>query len=332
MLADSERSEVAEIGGIGPRFRGVLAASNIHPATEKSNDIERIWLDYIFSTNKRGVTLVNKFKDQFGFDFEGKRVLDIGSGYGGLCLAAALEGADVVGIEFQKKLVDYSLENFRDFEFGDRIEVINRDVVNPETWKSLGQFDIIFCDNVIEHVHSPEGLVSAVGSLLKIGGYFYLTAPNAYSFGMLRSECHYGLLGASLLDPNDAAVMLSFIRGQKTEYDVSFYYDYAEYVEIFTRYGLDPKHLLPLDGSDAAVARAHNNFNELINDLEKVKLPDSIKDRYFERVRWYKNRFYADLNYFYGAKDAQERVSIAQRMSRDYEINLWYFVCKRAKK
>jgi SAM-dependent methyltransferase len=245
-------------------------------------------------------------------------------------LAAALQGADVIGIEFQKRLVDFSVENFTDFEISSQIRIMNKDIVNPDTWKSLGQFDIIFCDNVIEHVHSPEGLVSAVGSLLKTGGYFYITAPNAYSFGMLRSECHYGLQGASLLDPNDAAVMLSFVRGQKTEYDVSFYYDYAEYIEIFTRYGLEPKHLLPLDGSDATVARIHNNLNVLINDLENIDLPDEIKSRYFERVRWYKNRFYADLNYFYGAENPQQRVSIAQRMNRDYEISLWYFVCKRS--
>jgi hypothetical protein len=98
---------------------------------------------------------------------------------------------------------------------------------------------LITCDNVIEHVAVPERLVAHISMLLRERRGSYITIPNAYSINQVRSDCHYGLFGISLLDPWDAAVYLEFALGQSS-YDVSVYHHIEEYISFFEKYNLKP--------------------------------------------------------------------------------------------
>jgi cyclopropane fatty-acyl-phospholipid synthase-like methyltransferase len=72
-----------------------------------------LWLNYALSTNQRGQYVVDKLLS-FTFSLKGKKLLDIGSGYGGTCIAAAQAGAHSTGIEIDSRLLELSDFNRQD--------------------------------------------------------------------------------------------------------------------------------------------------------------------------------------------------------------------------
>jgi len=83
-----------------------FAGSENHPQYQ-------LWLNYAMSTNDRGIEILRTIHN-FIPTVKGKRYLDIGSGYGGACIAFASEGAEVVGIDYDEKLLKLAQENHRD--------------------------------------------------------------------------------------------------------------------------------------------------------------------------------------------------------------------------
>ena len=43
-------------------------------------------------------------------------------------------------------------------------------------------FDIVFADNVLEHIDSPDAVLSEISRVLKPGGYFLAKTPNKYHY------------------------------------------------------------------------------------------------------------------------------------------------------
>ena len=76
-------------------------------------------------------------------DFEGKRVLDIGTGTGFLAIYAAKKGAKkVTAVDIQPESIENALENVRAFALGEIIEVLVSDVFASVT----GQYDVIIAN------------------------------------------------------------------------------------------------------------------------------------------------------------------------------------------
>jgi SAM-dependent methyltransferase len=117
----------------------------------------------------------------------GVRALDLGCGhgvFGGLLRAA---GCDVTFADES----NYLLPEHRSAPF----VAINLD---REAAGSLGQFDLVVCSNVLEHLARPESLIASADQLLTAGGRFYLSWTNWLSpwGGHEFSPWHY--LGAEL--------------------------------------------------------------------------------------------------------------------------------------
>ncbi|MFC1551404.1 methyltransferase domain-containing protein [Candidatus Latescibacterota bacterium] len=56
----------------------------------------------------------DKFQTRLGdmSDFEGKTVLDVGCGQGGLCIDMALAGAEkIIGLDIEKRVIDFGIKN-----------------------------------------------------------------------------------------------------------------------------------------------------------------------------------------------------------------------------
>ena len=123
--------------------------------------------------SKRIFTRFEKiFNDDFGLDIhniKNANILDFGCAIGG-SFEFIKKHNNIYGIELDKKLRDYANKHF-DIKAYDRLEKIS-DI----------QFDIIFTNNVLEHVYDPNEFFEFVKTNLKPSGILVIVLPT-YKFG-----------------------------------------------------------------------------------------------------------------------------------------------------
>lgn len=112
-----------------------------------------------------------------GSELKGKRILDVGCGAGDLCFMLAHQGANVIGVELDAHKVATANSiaahwNFKELRF------IAGDVTKLDQM-NLGQFDMIFCVALLEHIQDDDTLFHQVRSMLRPGGQFIMEVPNA---------------------------------------------------------------------------------------------------------------------------------------------------------
>lgn len=289
---------------------------------------QRAWFDYVVSTNNRGETLLMKLEEDFTGSLKGKKILDIGAGYGGVCVAAAKRGGIVVGIELSDKNIELAQENFKDYP-DLPIELIKLNILESSDYlKRWKGFDLIICDNVLEHVAIPSKLISVMSLLLEKTGIVYLTVPNSRSIGQVKKECHYGMPGISLLSPYVAAMVLRE-RKISQSYDVSFYYEFATYVSFFERYGLRYNFLLAEVASDRDIDEIVADFEEMEKVVGSEIFPVSTSAIMEEAFREYKGRFLSDIEWYRETKGSEYTSRISGKIARDYKYGLWYFILRK---
>jgi 2-polyprenyl-6-hydroxyphenyl methylase/3-demethylubiquinone-9 3-methyltransferase len=109
---------------------------------------------------------------------EGKSALDVGCGAGLLAEPLARLGAQVTGLDASPDLIAVAREHARsagleiDYRAGELSEL-------------QGQFDLITCMEVIEHVADPAQFVGAVAKWLAPGGLLIMSTPNATGWSKL---------------------------------------------------------------------------------------------------------------------------------------------------
>jgi len=282
-----------------------------------------VWVKYALGSNERGAELVATLAPWVA-SFQGLRTLDIGSGYGGTSVALGRAGAHSVGIELDDSLLQLSRLNASE-QPGCQIELLPLDAMSWDALESLGQFDVIICDNVIEHVPVPQVVIAHLRRLLKPTGLAWVTAPNAFSFGQLISECHFGRFGLSLLDPLDGAAYLKESQGSD-EYGVSDYFTQDGYVALFERYGLCAR----FQNQEKPVAE---ELAELSRQREALRLasasaqvPAGVRRKVEVLLAKHLARFDADLSFLHGLAEGPGRDAFTHRLFREYCIEQWCFV------
>ena len=106
---------------------------------------------------------------------EGKRVLDVGCGGGILAESMAKMGAKTKGIDLSKKALQvaelHSLETSVPVDY----ELISAEDLAQE---QAGQFDVVTCMEMLEHVPDPASVVRACSNLVKPGGWVFFSTLN----------------------------------------------------------------------------------------------------------------------------------------------------------
>lgn len=119
----------------------------------------------------------------------GKRVLDVGCGGGILSESMAHRGAIVTGID----LGEAPLGVARLHAEASGVEVDYRNIsVEALAAELPGEFDVVTCMEMLEHVPDPSSVIRACSTLVRPGGYVFFSTlnrtPKSYAFAILGAE------------------------------------------------------------------------------------------------------------------------------------------------
>jgi SAM-dependent methyltransferase len=106
-------------------------------------------------------------------DLEGAAILDIGSGWGSLCVDMASRGAkQVVGLDIKCELVDfanrYVIKNYPHL-----VDIIHFECLDLKYYDEQAVFDIIVSKDSFEHIIDLSGMLHEMKKRLKPGGKIY---------------------------------------------------------------------------------------------------------------------------------------------------------------
>jgi len=118
-----------------------------------------------------------------------KKVIDIGCGGGILSEAMAALGANVKGIDMGEAPLGVArlhlLESGLDIDY-------ERITAEEIAEREAGQYDVVTCLEMLEHVPDPASIVAACAKLAKPGGHIFFSTinrnPKAYLFAVIGAE------------------------------------------------------------------------------------------------------------------------------------------------
>lgn len=141
-----------------------------------------------------------------------RRVLDVGCGGGLLSEALCRHGAHVTGIDMAPSMIEVARLHAHESQLAIDYELLSAEQYAEQ---APGQFDVITCMELIEHVPSPASLLDAMARLLRPGGQLFLSTINrnlrSFAFAILGAEYLLRLLPrgtheyARLLRPSELA-------------------------------------------------------------------------------------------------------------------------------
>lgn len=120
---------------------------------------------------------------------EGKKVVDIGCGGGILAESISQSGADTTGIDLSEKAL--KVAELHALEVGANLTYrsISAEALADE---QPGQYDVVTCMEMLEHVPDPASVVRACAKLCKPGGTLFFStlnrSPKSYLFAIIGAE------------------------------------------------------------------------------------------------------------------------------------------------
>ena len=126
--------------------------------------------------------------DQFS-PLNGKKVLDVACGGGILSEAMAARGAQVTGIDLSEKALSVARLHLFESELA-----VDYQRVSTEEFaeQHAGEFDIVTCLEMLEHVPDPASTVAACARLVRPGGQVFFATlnrnPKSWLFAIVGAE------------------------------------------------------------------------------------------------------------------------------------------------
>jgi 2-polyprenyl-6-hydroxyphenyl methylase/3-demethylubiquinone-9 3-methyltransferase len=190
---------------------------------EKFDRVSQTWWD---PKGEMGTLhTINPLRIKFiteGLTIRNPKILDVGCGGGILSEALAITGAQVTGID----LSQVSLQVAKEHAQNHRLKIEYRfESVEEVARKHAGNFDVITCMEMLEHVPEPEKIVKACAQALKPGGHAIFSTinrtPKAFLFAIIGGEYILHLL------PRGTHTYQNFIRPEELKnwggrYDLGF--------------------------------------------------------------------------------------------------------------
>ncbi|CAM3692669.1 bifunctional 2-polyprenyl-6-hydroxyphenol methylase/3-demethylubiquinol 3-O-methyltransferase UbiG [Vibrio aquimaris] len=119
----------------------------------------------------------------------GKKVLDVGCGGGILAESMAKEGAIVTGLDMGKEPLEVA--RLHALETGTELTYI-QSTIEDHAVDNQGQYDVVTCMEMLEHVPDPQSVIFACSKLVKPGGHVFFSTLNrnikSYLFAIVGAE------------------------------------------------------------------------------------------------------------------------------------------------
>ncbi|WP_223669310.1 bifunctional 2-polyprenyl-6-hydroxyphenol methylase/3-demethylubiquinol 3-O-methyltransferase UbiG [Kangiella shandongensis] len=126
--------------------------------------------------------------DQVG-DLQGKKILDVGCGGGILTESLAKEGATVTGIDMGE--MPLQVAKLHKLESGVDVEYL-QSTAEEFAEKHAGEFDVVTCLEMLEHVPEPSSIIKACKKLVKPSGDVFFSTinrnPKSFLFAIVGAE------------------------------------------------------------------------------------------------------------------------------------------------
>lgn len=116
-------------------------------------------------------------------------IVDVGCGGGILAESMAAEGAHVTGIDLAQKSL--TVARLHSLESGVKV---NYQEISAEDFAAqhAGQFDVVTCMEMLEHVPDPGAIVRACAQMVKPGGWVFFSTlnrnPKSFLFAIVGAE------------------------------------------------------------------------------------------------------------------------------------------------
>jgi len=119
----------------------------------------------------------------------GRAVVDVGCGGGLLSEAMARKGARVVGLDMADDLL--RVAQLHGLEAGVSVEY-RHEPAEQHAIEHAGQYDVVTCMEMLEHVPDPASAMRALATLARPGGHVFVSTlnrtPRAYVMAILGAE------------------------------------------------------------------------------------------------------------------------------------------------
>lgn len=136
--------------------------------------------------------------EQCAGPLDGQRIVDVGCGGGILSEAMARKGAQVLGVDLAERSLKVAQLHAMEAGIDNvRYREVAAEVLADE---QPGQFDIVTCMEMVEHVPDPAAIVAACAKMVKPGGWVFLSTlnrnPKSFLFAIVGAEYLLRLLPA----------------------------------------------------------------------------------------------------------------------------------------
>ena len=167
------------------------AAVNVDPAeVSKFEELASRWWDP--HSEFKPLHEINPLRLDYidaGVGLDGKAVLDVGCGGGILSESMAARGAIVTGIDMG--LAPLEVARLHLLETGQQVDY-QQIAAEQLAAERAGQFDVVTCMEMLEHVPDPASVVRACAQLVKPGGQVFFSTinrnPKSYLFAIIGAE------------------------------------------------------------------------------------------------------------------------------------------------
>ena len=169
-----------------------MSNTNVDPAElAKFSDLAHRWWDP--ESEFRPLHQINPLRLEWihGLvNLTGKQVVDVGCGGGILADAMARKGADVLGIDLATKSLKVAqLHALEAGTSGVQYREVSAEALASE---QPGQFDVVTCLEMLEHVPDPASVIRACYKMVKPGGQVFFSTlnrnPKSYLFAIIGAE------------------------------------------------------------------------------------------------------------------------------------------------
>lgn len=127
--------------------------------------------------------------DENSNGLKGKKIIDVGCGGGILAESMALRGADTIGIDMGA--APLSVAELHALDTG--VDVSYKKITVEEmAEKHAGEFDVVTCMEMLEHVPDPGSIISACAKLVKPDGHVFFSTinrnPKSFALAIVGAE------------------------------------------------------------------------------------------------------------------------------------------------